>query len=84
MLKHQTEWSSDRNEALLIRRSVYHNDESDRCYECDDKCGSFWQQLPVNATGRYTKQDVTQVFKFSVQANVLSGKGKSSTILKYQ
>ena len=51
MLEHQREWSSDRAVALAIRRALEQADLSG-IYECDDKCGSFWQALPVDPTGR--------------------------------
>ena len=51
MLEHQREWSADRGVALAIRRALEQADSS-AIYECDDKCGSFWQSLPVEHTGR--------------------------------
>ena len=57
MLEHQQEWSSDRATALAIRRAVEQADGS-AVYECDDKCGSFWQALPVDPTGRNGKSVV--------------------------
>ena len=50
MLEHQRAWSSDRAAALAIRRSL---EQADRTgiYQCDDKCGSYWQSLPVDPTG---------------------------------
>ena len=54
MLEHQREWFSDRAAALAIRRAVEQADGS-AVYECDDKCGSFWQALPVDPTGRNGK-----------------------------
>ena len=74
MIEHQQEWAADRAAALVIRRSVFGTD-SDGCYECDDKCGSFWQQLPVDTTGRLSKVDANRTFKFSVQANIVAGSG---------
>ena len=50
MLEHQREWSADRAAALAIRRSLEQADISG-IYQCDDKCGSFWQALPVDPTG---------------------------------
>ena len=47
--------------------------ESDTCYECDDKCGSFWQKLPVDVTGRHSKSTATATYQFAIQANVLCG-----------
>ena len=67
---HMDEWRADRHLALKIRQSCYLAD-ADCCYECDDKCGSFWQKLPVDFTGRHAKDTVNHVFGFSVQANVL-------------
>jgi hypothetical protein len=76
MIKHKEEWSSDRATALVLRRGMYDAKTSDGCYECDDKCGSFWQQLPVDSTGRCGKEAVNKVFKFSVQANIIPGLGE--------
>jgi hypothetical protein len=74
MLAHRNEWSADREEALRLRQSCY-NTDAEGCYECDDKCGSFWQELPVDETGRSSKADAARVFKFSVQCNMICGKG---------
>ena len=54
MLEHQAEWSSDRREALAMKYATY-VPQADTIYECDDKCGSFWQQLPVAPLGRDSK-----------------------------
>ena len=72
MLKHQLEWSNDRKRALFLRGLSYSKHASS-VYECDDKCGSFWQSLPVDDSGRTVKNNTTCVFKFSIQANVVSG-----------
>ena len=72
MLDHQKEWSADRATALAIRRSLFHPDATG-IYECDDKCGSWWQVLPVDPTGREGKQTDQSRFHFSVQANVVCG-----------
>jgi len=74
VLDHQKEWSDDRQVALRLKYGNFHQ-SSDACYECDDGCGSFWQGLPVDPTGRDSKQNVTAKYKFSVQANVLTGPG---------
>lgn len=74
VLDHQKEWSDDRQVALRLKYGTFHQ-SSDAIYECDDGCGSFWQGLPVDPTGRDSKQSVTAKYKFSVQANVLSGPG---------
>ena len=60
MLEHQREWSSDRGVALAIRRALEQADPS-AIYECDDKCGSFWQSLPVDPTGRDGKSVVADL-----------------------
>lgn len=75
MLDHQKAWSDDRADALVLRRSMYH-DTASGCYQCDDKCGSFWQALPVDKTGRHCKGLATTIFKFSMQANVFCGLGE--------
>ena len=74
MLEHQQEWSSDRGAALAIRRALEQADSS-AIYECDDKCGSWWQSLPVDPTGRNGKSVVANLYHFSIQANVVCGKG---------
>ena len=74
MLEHQREWSSDRGVALAIRRALEQADPS-AIYECDDKCGSFWQALPVDPTGRSGKSVVADLYHFSIQANVVCGQG---------
>ena len=74
MLEHQRDWSSDRGVALAIRRALEQADSS-AIYECDDKCGSFWQALPVDPTGRDGKSVVADLYRFSIQANVVCGKG---------
>ena len=45
--------------------------DAEALYECDDRCGSFWQKLPVDISGRYAKDTVNHVFSFAVQANVI-------------
>ena len=42
-------------------------------YQCDDKCGSFWQKLPVSVGGRDTKENAPAAYHFAVHANVLCG-----------
>ena len=74
MLEHQQEWSADRGAALAIRRALEQADSS-AIYECDDKCGSWWQSLPVDPTGRDGKKVVADLYHFSIQANVVCGKG---------
>ena len=61
MLEHQREWSADRGAALAIRRSLEQAD-SWAIYECDDKCGSYWQSLPVDPTGRHGKSVVSDLY----------------------
>ena len=72
MLEHQREWSADRAAALAIRRALEQADSS-TIYECDDKCGSFWQSLPVDPTGRDGKSVAATLYRFAIQANVLCG-----------
>ena len=74
MLEHQREWASDRAAALAIRRSLQQADQS-AIYECDDKCGSYWQALPVDPTGRDGKRVTADLYHFSIQANVVCGEG---------
>ena len=74
MLEHQQEWTADRACALAIRRSLEQADPS-AVYECDDKCGSFFQALPADPTGRNEKKQVADLYHFSIQANVVCGRG---------
>ena len=72
MLRHQAEWTSDRQTALDLRRAAYRAGTS-TVYECDDKCGSFWQQLPVDKDGRYNKKSCAQTYRFAIQSNTVCG-----------
>ena len=49
--------------------------DRDAIYECDDKCGSFWQALPVDPFGRVGKKICAYLYRFSIQANVVCGAG---------
>ena len=42
-------------------------------YSVDDKCGSFWQQLPVGFVGRATKENAKDKYRFAVHASVVCG-----------
>ena len=46
---------------------------ADTIYQCDDKCGSFWQKLPVDPSSRDTKENVKAKYSFAVQSNVVVG-----------
>ena len=72
--EHLDEWQQDRKVALSLKdhSSGLHRED---IYECDDKCGSFWQALPVDATGRDSKSGARAKYHFSVQANVVCGPG---------
>jgi hypothetical protein len=72
VLEHQGEWTADREFALALRRSHYLASTS-ALYECDDKCGSWWQALPVALGGRYSKASATKVYRFAIQSNSISG-----------
>ena len=74
MVEHQTEWSSDRKIGLAMKYSTFDR-FSDSVYQCDDKCGSFWQQLPVSKSGRDCKADAKARYHFAVHANVVVGPG---------
>ena len=69
---HMDTWTDDREIAMALRHASY-DPLSEYCYECDDKCGSQWQSLPVNETGRYTKEEEDSCYSMSVQANVVCG-----------
>jgi len=72
ILEHKQQWADDRSAALRLKYSTYES-LSDACYECDDGCGSFWQALPVDPTGRDCKQSVAAKYKFAIQANAIVG-----------
>ena len=74
VLEHQGEWTGDRQGALELRRAHFLN-STDTMYECDDKCGSWWQTLPVVSGGRYNKASVKNVYHFSIQCNSVCGTG---------
>lgn len=71
-LDHTQEWHADRQTALAIRRSCF-LPHSPAIYQCDDKCGSQWQMLPVDPTGRHSKSGIAKTYPFAVQANVVCG-----------
>ena len=72
LLEHANSWQADRETAIQIRHVAEHFRSNIR-YQCDDKCGSFWQKLPVNFSGRDTKEDATAKYPFSIHANVWCG-----------
>ena len=69
---HAKLWQDDRATALDLRHR-YSVLSSRFRYTVDDKCGSFWQQMPVSETGRDTKENAKDRYKFSVHANVFCG-----------
>ena len=74
VLLHNTQWGDDRATALKLKFESS-TAQSTTVYEGDDKCGSHWQSLPVDPTGRDSKQGAKAVFPFSIQANVVYGQG---------
>ena len=74
LLQHNTDWANDRATALKLKFESA-TSQSTTVYEGDDKCGSHWQCLPVNPTGRETKAGAKNQFEFSIQANVVFGEG---------
>lgn len=77
LLQHNLEWGEDRREALRLKFESS-TAQATTIYEGDDKCGSYWQKLPVDPTGRDSKQSAKAVFTFSIQANVIFGQGGTS------
>jgi hypothetical protein len=75
VLDHNSDWQKDRAEALLIRQRCFHKD-AEGIYQCDDKCGSYWESIPVDVSGRNSKSNMGRLFNFSIQANVICGHGK--------
>ena len=74
MLARTPWWQADRETALDLRLRSEKLSCSGRYY-VNDKCGSFWQQLPVSWSGRNTKNNDDHRYKFAVHANVLTGEG---------
>ena len=72
LIEHAKLWQGDRETALDLRHR-YSVLSSFARYFVDDKCGSFWQMLPVSATGRDTKENAKARYKFCVHANVVCG-----------
>ena len=72
MVDHAALWQSDRETAIDLRHRHERINSSWR-YAVDDKCGSFWQALPVSKTGRDTKENAKDKYHFAVHANVLCG-----------
>ena len=74
VLLHNTLWGDDRATALKLKFESSRASSS-TVYEGDDKCGSHWQSLPVDPSGRESKQGAKAAFQFSIQANVVYGQG---------
>ena len=74
MVDHAALWQGDREKAYELRQAASVRRAWAR-YTVDDKCGSFWQSLPVGWEGRDTKGNAQSKYKFSVHANVLCGEG---------
>ena len=70
--EHLDEWQQDRKVALSLKdhSSGLHRED---IYECDDKCGSQWCELPVHDGGRDNKQTGKNKFRFGIQCNVVAG-----------
>ena len=75
VVDHTNEWQADRALAQKLRYACYLSD-ADAIYEGDDKCGSFWQCIPVDINGRVSKENSKRLFHFAVQANVVCGEGQ--------
>ena len=71
LVAHSKAWQEDREYALNLRN--WATAQSDTVYQCDDKCGSFWQKLPVGSDGRDNKDNCKAAYHFSIQANVVAG-----------
>ena len=74
MLDHREVWKKDREEALRLRCNAYQKN-SGTGYQCDDKCGSFWLAMPVDSTGRESKENSQNRYHFAVQGNIFTGVG---------
>jgi hypothetical protein len=72
--EHMSEWQTDRSIALKLKDHSS-GKQRESCYECDDKCGSQWVELPVAEGGRDNKTTATLKFKFGLQCNVIVGGG---------
>ena len=72
--EHMSQWQTDR--ACALRLKDHAAPSTAYCvYECDDKCGSHWCELPVPEGGRDNKALAKAKFKFAVQCNVVVGGG---------
>ena len=74
MKEHNDEWQEDRRVALRLKDHASAAGAT-HVYEGDDKCGSHWEELPVNPTGRDSKALAQTKFSFSIQCNVIAGGG---------
>lgn len=72
MTNHANQWQRDRETAIDLRHRYSINTSRWR-YSVDDKCGSFWQAMPVSFSGRDTKENAKDKYRFSVHANVVCG-----------
>ena len=72
LTNHASQWQKDRETAIDLRHR-YSVMTSRWRYSVDDKCGSFWQAMPVSFTGRDTKENAKDKYRFSVHANVVCG-----------
>ena len=72
LVEHARDWQADRERAYDIRQ-LCSSPDYEAIYQVDDKCGSYWQRLPVSKTGRDTKRNAEAVYRFCVQANVVCG-----------
>ena len=74
LLLHNESWSNDRQSALKLKYEST-QERASSLYQGDDKCGSFWQSIPVSSTGRDSKAAAKANFSFSIQSNVVFGQG---------
>jgi ribosomal protein S18 acetylase RimI-like enzyme len=71
---HLIAWQGDRQVALRLKDHSY-GQGREWCYECDDKCGSHWVELPVAEDGRDNKSMAKLKYKFGLQCNIIAGGG---------
>lgn len=72
--RHLMAWQGDRQVALRLKDHSY-GQGREWCYECDDKCGSHWVELPVAQDGRDNKSMAKLKYKFGLQCNIIAGGG---------
>ena len=72
MTNHANQWQRDRETAIDLRHRYSINTSRWR-YSVDDKCRSFWHAMPVSFSGRDTKENAKDKYRFSVHTHARGG-----------